>query len=131
MREHDIQNKIRLEFGARTGGGVLFRANVGQAWTGSRVVKNLDGSVTIYDARPFNSGLPKGFSDLFGVLPGGRAAFLEVKAPGKKPTDDQINFITQMQRMGAAAGVVRSIQEALDVCEISKRGDRDYGHREN
>lgn len=116
MREHDIQNKIRLEFGQRTG-GILFRGNVGLAWTGSRVVRNQDGSVTIFDARPFTSGLPQGFSDLFGVLPGGRAIFLEVKAPSGKPTEAQVNFIEQMQRLGAAAGVTRSIEDAIAICK--------------
>jgi hypothetical protein len=116
MKEHDIQNKIRLEFGARTG-GILFRANVGQAWIGSRVVKNLDGSVTIYDARPFNSGLPQGFSDLFGVLPGGRATFVEVKGTNGRPTEEQKNFITQMQKIGAAAGIARSVEDVIRLCE--------------
>lgn len=116
MNEHSIQNKIRLEFGARTGGGVLFRANVGQAWVGSRVVKHPDGSVTIYDARPFNSGLPRGFSDLFGVLPGGRSAFIEVKGPNGKATEDQRNFIMQMAKLGAAAGIANSVENALWIC---------------
>ncbi|MHB1651411.1 MAG: VRR-NUC domain-containing protein [Desulfitobacteriaceae bacterium] len=119
MKEHDIQNKIRLEFGQHTG-GILFRANVGQAWTGSRIERHMDGSITIYEARPFNTGLPQGFSDLFGVLPGGRAVFLEIKAPGSKPTKDQINFIEQMQYAGAAAGVARSIEDVVQICKERK-----------
>lgn len=117
MKEHDIQNKIRLEFGQRTD-GVLFRANVGQAWTGSRITRHPDGSVTIYNARPFSSGLPTGFSDLFGVMPGGRAVFLEIKAPGGRVTEAQRRFVAGMHRLGAAAGIAYSVEQAMWICGV-------------
>ena len=117
MREQDIQNGIRLEFSKRIPDGLLFRTNVGTAWTGSRTRKNLDGSLTIFDPRPFNTGLPNGFSDLFGVLPGGKALFLEVKTPKGRPTEVQTNFLVQVKCAGAAAGVVRSIEDVIKIIE--------------
>ena len=35
----------------------------------------------------------KGHSDIYGVLPNGRAFFLEVKLPGKKPEPHQEAFL--------------------------------------
>jgi len=110
MREADIQNTIRVHVSQHQL-GVLFRANVGEAWTGDRVERNLDGSITIYRPRRFNTGLPPGFSDLFGVTSGGRAVFIEVKSAAGKLTPEQENFLRQMDRLGAAAGVARSPQD--------------------
>ncbi len=115
MREQDIQNAIRIEFSKRIPNGLLFRTNVGQAFTGTRIRKNSDGSITIFDPRPFNTGLPVGFSDLFGVLPGGRALFIEVKSPKGKPSDDQTNFLNTVSIRGAIAGVARSFEDVLKI----------------
>ena len=113
--EHDIQNLIRLEFSRQIPHGLLFRLNVGQAWTGSRTVKNADGSLTIFDPRPFNAGIPPGFSDLFGVLPGGRALFIEVKSLKGKPSEAQENFLNTVSMRGAFAGIARSFEDVLKI----------------
>lgn len=115
MNEHDIQSQIRIDFSKHIPDGLLFRTNVGQAWTGSRTKRNSDGSLTIYDPRPFLIGLPNGFSDLFGVLPGGRALFLEIKAPKGKPSEAQTNFLTQVSKTGALAGVARSYEDVIKI----------------
>ena len=47
MTEHEIQNQIRLETAPYA---ILFRVNVGSGFT--------------KDGRYFNTGVPKGFSDL-------------------------------------------------------------------
>ena len=111
MTEHDIQNAIR-EHVSKTGLGVLFRANVGEAWTGSRIVKNLNGSITIHEPRRLRTGLPSGFSDLFGVGQDGKAIFVEVKSAKGKPTPEQINFLQHMQSAGAYTGTARNIYDA-------------------
>lgn len=112
MRESDIQNQVRIHVSQRRL-GVLFRANVGEAWTGERIQKNLDGSITIYRPRRLRTGLPQGFSDLFGfATPGGRAVFLEMKTSSGRLTPEQENFLRQMATMGAMAGVARSIEDA-------------------
>ena len=99
MREHDIQNKIRLETADIA---VLFRANVGSGFT--------------YDGRHFDTGLPKGFSDLFGFRKSdGRAVFIEVKNETGRVRPEQVNFIQKMQIYGALAGVARSAEDARKI----------------
>ena len=95
MTEHDIQNLIRAETADIA---VIFRANVGKGIT--------------YDGRYFDTGLPKGFSDLFGFRKSdGRAVFIEVKSPTGRLRPEQENFIRKMQIYGALAGVARSVED--------------------
>lgn len=109
--EHKIQNDIR---NALAGKCLLFRANVGQAWSGE-VVGREDGQVTLANARPFASGLPKGFSDLFGLTFDGRFLALEVKTPTGKVSPEQLAFVAAIKRSGGRAGIVRSVEDALRV----------------
>jgi len=113
--ERDIQSKIRLDFSERFPDALLFRINVGRGWTGTNVRKNSDGSITIFNPRPFDTGVPTGFSDLFAVLPGGRAVFLEIKTPRGKPTPEQVNFLRMMSGLGCPAGVARSMEDVLRI----------------
>ena len=104
MREHDVQNKIRLE---TSDIAVLFRANVGSGYT--------------FDGRYFDTGLPKGFSDLFGFRHSdGKIFFIEVKTPKGRVSEAQKNFITQMRSHGAVAGVARSVDDALKIIQEDK-----------
>jgi hypothetical protein len=83
-------------------GHFVARANVGLFFT--------------KDGRPVHAGLPVGFSDLFGHRAGdARAFYLEVKTPTGRATPQQLAFIAAMQRRGALAGVVRSVDEARAV----------------
>ena len=60
------------------------------------------------------SGLPAGFSDLLGVVPGsGRAIFIEVKAPGNRPTSLQLEFLARRRAEGALAFWADSVDSAL------------------
>ena len=81
MTEHDLQNLIRLTLSKQ--GWCVFRANVGK--------------FQMKDGRWFDTGLPKGFSDLFAVKDG-RIVFLEVKTPTGKVRPEQVNFIQQMRK---------------------------------
>lgn len=122
MSEHAIQNTIR---NALAGKCLLFRANVGEAWTGD--VKKMPGrKVLIENARPFSSGLPAGFSDLFGLVSveitpdmvGQKVAVftaLEVKTANGRASDNQKAFIQAVNDNGGRAGVVRSAEDALRV----------------
>lgn len=128
MREADIQSQIRIHV-SKHQLGVLFRANVGEAWTGDRIEHNQDGSITIYRPRRFKTGLPPGFSDLFGfTTPGGRAAFIEVKSATGRTSPEQENFLQQMTRMGAAAGVARSPEEAERILAWGFKELKSWGH---
>ena len=120
MSEHAIQNTIR---NALAGKGLIFRANVGSGWTGE--AKRLpDGSVLLRNARPFNTGLPPGFSDLFGLVPvtvtpdmvGQQLAVfvaLEVKTTKGRASDKQQAFIRAVADNGGRAGIVRCAEDAL------------------
>jgi hypothetical protein len=66
------------------------------------------------------SGLPKGFSDIMAVLPGGRVVFIEVKSDKGKPSTEQTQFINKMRGLGAFAGVARSVDDALNICGIER-----------
>lgn len=99
MREHDVQNSIRTGVSDIA---VLFRANVGKGKT--------------VDGRYFDTGLPKGFSDLFGFRKeDGRAVFIEVKTETGRASPEQINFIRKMQLYGALAGIARSVEDARNI----------------
>lgn len=62
-----------------------------------------------------------GCSDLIGqmkpVKPNGPGAFLavEVKAPGKKPTSDQMQFLHRVQSNGGCAGWCDSVEDAEEM----------------
>jgi hypothetical protein len=54
---------------------------------------------------------PRGFSDIVGVLPGGRALFIEVKTGKNKTTEFQEIFLEEMKNQGALAFVAYSIED--------------------
>ncbi|CVK18491.1 VRR-NUC domain-containing protein [Sporomusa sphaeroides] len=133
MRETDIQNLIRLELSKH---GTFFRANVGQTWTGDDVIRLEGGNIILKNARPFNTGLPPGFSDLFGIIPItithdminkkiGLFAAIEVKTPAGRIRPEQENFIGIMKARGARAGIARSVEDAVAIVTGQKqqRGD--------
>lgn len=103
MTEHDIQNAIRLELSKL--GYCVFRANVGR-------IKGADG-------KWFDTGLPRGFSDLFAVK-NGKIYFLEVKTETGRPSQEQLNFLAVMRdRYGCVAEIVRSVDDAVRVVSES------------
>lgn len=119
--EHALQNAIRNTL---AGECLLFRVNVGQAWTGSKVDRLQGGRVLIHDARPFSTGLPPGFADTFGLVrvtitPDmvGRelGQFLagEIKTPTGRVSDKQAAFLAAINSNGGRAGIWRSVDDAL------------------
>lgn len=100
MKESDLMRTIMLALSEA--GHFVVRGNVGLFFT--------------KDGRPISSGLPKGFSDLFGHRAGdARAFYLEVKRPGERLKPHQAAFLSAMRVRGAIAAVVTSPREALDV----------------
>ena len=94
--ETALMNQIRVELSKEC---VIFRANVGK--------------VRMIDGRYFDTGLPKGFSDLFGARKkDGKAIFVEVKTEAGRVRPEQEKFLDRMQSYGFIAGVVRSVEDA-------------------
>ena len=101
MTEHDIQNAIRLKLSEL--GYAVFRIN--------------SGKVKMADGRWFDTGVPKGFSDLI-ACKGGRIYFLEVKNETSRASSDQLSFLAVMRdRYGCVAEIVRSVDDAVRVVE--------------
>ena len=99
-----IQNQIRV--GLSKAGHTVFRVNVGK--------------VRMADGRYFDTGLPKGFPDLFGFRPDGRIFFIEVKNETGKVRPEQKIFIENIRKRGALAGVARSVEDAMEIVEVEK-----------
>ena len=97
--EHKIQDEIRIALSPYC---LIFRINVGKLRTP--------------DGRFITTGVPKGFSDLFGFRKSdGKAIFIEVKTLKGKPTQEQMHFLDTMQKNGAIAGICRSVQDAINL----------------
>ena len=95
--EHDIQNEIRLKLSEM--GYCVFRINVGKFKT--------------EDGRWFDTGVPKGYSDLTAIKDG-RVYFLEVKTETGKASREQVNFLAVMRdKYGCVTGIVRSVDDAV------------------
>lgn len=125
MSEHKLQNEIR---NILAGHCLTFRANVGQAWQGEEH-RLPNGDLLLKKPRPFNSGLPKGFADLFGLVPIiitqdmvgqtiGQFFALEVKGPKGRTTEYQAAFLRAVEMNGGKSAVVRSADDAIVI--ISK-----------
>lgn len=98
MKESDIQNAIRLALNPYA---VIFRANVGK--------------VRMADGRWFDTGLPKGFSDLCGFRKSdGKMIFLEVKNEKGRLREKQKHFLNTMQQYPVICAVCRSPEEAIE-----------------
>lgn len=99
MIERIIQNEIRENVKDIA---VIFRMNVG-------LLKGRSG-------RFVSTGVPKGFSDLFGFRKSdGKAIFLEIKNEKGKASQEQIHFLKTMQEYGAITGIARSVEEAREI----------------
>jgi hypothetical protein len=114
---------------------ILFRVNTGKAWTGGGPPRRLvDGSVVLPAARPIALGFSRpngdavsGTSDLVGWTPvritpdmvGCQVAVFTAietkKTKGGRTSEDQINFIAQVQRAGGIAGVASSPEAARHI----------------
>lgn len=94
--EADLMRSIMLALSED--GHMVFRGNVGLFYT--------------RDGRPVKSGLPVGFSDLFGYTRQARPFFLEVKTETGRISKEQDSFLSAMRQRGAVAGVVRSVEQA-------------------
>ena len=130
MREQHLQNTIR---NALAGECLLFRANVGQAWTGTSFHKLPNGDLVIKNPRPFTTGLPPGFADTFGLaavtitqdmvgLKIGRFIAGEIKTERGRVSDKQTAFLRAVNDNGGAADVWRTVEDARATVARAKQG---------
>jgi hypothetical protein len=128
MKEHGAQNDIR---NALVDAGMFFRANVGKAYASNDVAKLPDGSLLLRNWRPFSTGLPPGFADVFGLVPVvitpdmvGQtvAVFTAVECKSLKGVarDNQSRFIAAVRSQGGRAGFAKTPAHALAIA----RGER-------
>ena len=127
-KEHDLQNEIRLHV-SKERLGTLFRANVGQGWAGKVQRMHLTpdtNTILLANPRPFSTGLPVGFPDLFGFVPvtitpdmvGQEIAVfaaVEVKQKTGRVSAKQRDMMAFLQKHGARAGVARSVDDAARI----------------
>lgn len=85
---------------------LVFRGNVGK-------VKMIDG-------RWFDTGLPKGFPDIFGFRKqDGKFFAIEVKNEKGKLRPEQIRFGEFLKTQPVLYGVARSVEDALKIVEVT------------
>ena len=82
----------------------------------TKQVKDIGGRAYKFQS-PGNAGVP----DRLVLLPGGRTIFVEMKAPGKKPTTLQLSQIRKIKNLGHTAIVIDS-KEGVDKFISSETG---------
>jgi len=70
-------------------------------------------------AKAKHHGMVVGWPDIEVMLPGGKTLFLEIKAPKRKPTAEQVAVMAALQRLGHKVFVVRSVDEAAAAVAVS------------
>lgn len=120
MNKSEAQIMKEIEIAVSAHGHRVFRVNVGEGYLYREQPTQETLEFENKRARWFKSGPPQGYSDLSGVCyPSGRALFIEVKTPTGKPTKEQCVFLLDMLARGANAGIARSAEEALAICEMT------------
>lgn len=132
MKETDIQSTARIQL-SKLKLGTYFRANVGQGWQGKseyitkdKTVAVSPGDVVLRKARTFNTGLPKGFPDVFGftfvqITPGmvGKKVpwftGLEFKTDKGKSSPEQIKIMMHLKKNDCIGGTPRSVEDAIKI----------------
>lgn len=114
MRESDLVNELIRELYPVVH---LFRTNAG-------TFRSIDGKHVV-------KGLPKGFSDLFGVIPKTLTAdgrpmpvFLEAKIYPNRASEEQIKFLREYRLAGCIAGVVYSVGDAWKLIDPYLRREK-------
>ena len=113
MREHKIQNEIRLGLSPY---GIVLRLNSGKFWQGQRVWSNEFKQYVLINLRPVQ-GCPEGTPDLL-FIGENNLAFVEVKDDKGKLRTEQERFIKIMQDYGHKIGVARSVEDALKIIGV-------------
>ena len=76
------------------------------------------GKFRMPDGTYFQTGVPKGWPDLTIIKDNGKIAFCETKIKPRKPTEEQLNFIKNLNNRGFNAFVAYDLEEFIK--EIDK-----------
>ena len=115
MREHAIQDKIRVGLSAQTE-GIVLRLNSGSAWGGDKIIDTPEYGRVLLNPRKI-ALCPEGTPDLLWIGPKGKVAWVEVKDQKGKAREAQERFINLMHRLGHKAGIARSVEDAIKIVE--------------
>ena len=127
--ETKLQNAVMLALSQA--GCTVWRSETAGAWVGKPVHR--EGQlVTLANARMIQAGLCKGGSDLIGITPVtitpdmvgqtiGVFTAQEIKTRTGRTTQEQDRFIAAVLAAGGIAGVVRSVDDALELLTQSGR----------
>lgn len=106
--ESTIQNAIRVRLGKEPD---------------LMLMRNANGNPVTAAGNQAHYGLPKGSSDLVGILaPSGRYIALEVKSAIGKLRPEQVSHLAAVRRFGGFACVVRSVDDAIAALERARKG---------
>lgn len=115
MKEHEVQDRIRVALSEIAGEGFVLRLNSGSAWGGKLVDTPEYGPVIM---QPRKIALcPEGTPDLLYIGDNGTVAWVEVKDAKGKAREAQERFIDHMHRLGHKAGIARSPEDAIKIVE--------------
>lgn len=118
MTEAELQREIMKAVTAA--GGRVFRNNTGQGWVGEQTTRGpIEGPIfggriiTLRHPRPLHAGLCVGSSDLIGWYRG-RFLAIEVKSRRGIVTEEQRNFLDEVNGNGGIGIIARSVDDVLD-----------------
>lgn len=135
--EHALQTEIQNDL---AGECLMFRANVGTGWQSNQIKRFSKpeafvaqrGDLLLRNARPFTTGLPAGFSDLFGLtrititqeMVGksvGVFFAMEVKDQAKASPDQKL-FLNAIKQNGGISGIAHGTEDARRIVRKPKNG---------
>ena len=114
-QETILQNKIRIALSEH---GIVLRLNSGRFWQGKRVYSQEYKQDVLINLRPV-AGCPEGTSDLL-FVGANKIAFVEIKTAKGIVKPEQKRFIEEIRKLGHRAGVVRSIEDSINLIEGEK-----------
>lgn len=114
MKEHEIQDRIRVALSSIEGEGFVLRLNSGSAWGGDKIIDTPEYGRVLLNPRKI-ALCPEGTPDLLYIGSEGKVAWVEVKDAKGKAREAQKRFIELMHRLGHRAGIARSPEDALKI----------------
>lgn len=71
-----------------------------------------------------NIGAKKGTSDIVGIGPGGKFYAVEVKLPHGHVTDEQMDFLAMVNRLGGYGVVARGMDDVFEMVRQMRQAER-------